>query len=214
MKRLKQMLPAIMFFSCFLFLLGTTSSQDITKNENTSRELGYAGYSNEPMSGYWKLNNSMTEIANLEKHTQWSTETGTLTAVTSWDDNHNIEHTISASFRWDNPPDKMTPGGDVKIKGTFVNNEYSSIGRVLYGLLVSIGNSGTKFFNVKTDATQVLQINKDYRQHNSEVKDGWFNAPKHYTGESTWIQIMVDCYIGQDHYVTTYVYTWVESTPL
>jgi hypothetical protein len=214
MERLRHLTSEVVFFSCFLLLFGTALSQDTKTSESNNKELGLAGYSNEPMSGYWKLTNSNTEIANLEKHTEWSTETGTLTATTSWDDNHKIEHTISASFRWDNPPEKMLPGGDVKIQGTFVNNEYSSIGRILYGLLVSVGNSGTKFFNVKTDASQVLLINKDYKQHNSEVKDGWFLAPKHYLGESTWIQIMVDCYIGQDHYVTTYVYNWIESSPL
>jgi hypothetical protein len=214
MKRLNLTISAIAFFSCFLFVFNAAYSQEVKDTETLNRELGYAGLPNEPMSGYWMLVNSKTEVANLVKHTEWTVESGLLTANTNWEDAHKIEETISASFKWDNPPDKMLPGSEVQIKGTFVNNEYSSISRVPYGLLVSLGSTNIKYYNAKSEASEVLQISKNYKQHNSEVKDGWFTAPKHYAGESTWIQLMIDCYVGQDHYVTTYIFSWTESTPL
>ena len=74
--------------------------------------------------------------------------------------------------------------------------------------------AGSSFYNTSSDAVQVVNVNKDNKLHTAEVQQGKFIAPKHFMGEGTQIQIMVDCYIGKDHYITTYIYNFVESSSL
>jgi hypothetical protein len=167
----------------------------------------------EPMNGYWQLTDTKTETYNGAKYTQW-TNGEMITATSIWKDILNIEHTVASSFKWEQPPEKMMPGLEVSLSGTYDNIEYSTTNRVYTGIKIFMDRAGVSFYNTSNDAIQVVNVNKDNKTHTAEIQKGKFISPKHFMGEGTQIQIMVDCFIGKDHYITTYIYNFVESSSL
>lgn len=167
----------------------------------------------EPMNGYWQLTDTRTETYNGVKHTQW-TNGDVITATSVWIDILNIEHTVASSFKWEQPPVKMMPGLEVSLSGTYDNIEYSTTSKVLTGIKIYMDRAGSTFYNTSSEAIQVVNVSKDNKLHTAEIQKGAFIAPKHFMGEATQIQIMVDCFIGKDHYLTTYIYNFVESSNL
>ncbi|RPI15621.1 MAG: hypothetical protein EHM58_13620 [Ignavibacteriae bacterium] len=192
------------FSMLFLLMLNIT-----TKANNTK----FAAFDAEPINGYWQLSDTKTETYNGAKYTQWTTGE-TITATSVWKDILNIEHTVASSFKWEPPPDKMLPGLEITMSGIYDNIEYSTPNRVFTGIKIFMDRAGASFYNVSSDAVQVVNVNKDNKTHTAELQKGRFIAPKHFTGEGMQIQITVDCFIGKDHYITTYIYNFIESSNL
>jgi len=184
------------------------------QNENNPAPSGSPGESNtsttEESLGYWELTGN-NKGANPTKVTKWDGTSQSITGTSSWKDYLDIIHTVSSSFKWDTPPDKMMPGMEVNLKGTYTNNEYSTYGATKTGIKIFIEKVGDPISNPGYDAIDILKMTKDYKQHMSEVKNAKYSAPKYFRGKSKDIQLVVDCYIGSDHYVTTYIYNWVIS---
>jgi hypothetical protein len=172
-----------------------------------------ASLESEPMNGYWELSNSTSQAVDMARITKWTTGDN-LVALSVWKDILNIEHTVSSSFKWDTPPSKLMPGIEIQMAGKYENVEYSTPNRVLTGIKIMVDKAGTNFMNSTSNAIQVVNLNKDNKQHSSELQNGKFLAPKHFIGEGNEIVITVDCFIGKDHYVSTYTYTFVESSSL
>lgn len=185
-----------------------------SQNENNPAPSGSPGEEDpnikEESIGYWELTRSNygTNPTNI---TTWKSSEQSVTGTSSWKDFLEIIHTVSSSFKWDEPPEKMIPGKDIDLKGSYKNIEYSTTGTIKTGIKIFIQNVGSPISNPGYDAINILKMTKDYKQHVSEVKNAKYNAPKYFRGKSKNIQLVVDCYIGSDHYVTTYIYDWVSS---
>lgn len=185
-----------------------------SQNENNPAPSGSPGEEDpnntEETIGYWELTGS-NYGSNPTKITKWNTSEQSVTGTSSWKDFLEIIHTISSSFKWEKPPEKMIPGMELNLKGSYVDNEYSTNGLVKTGIKIFIEKVGDPISNPGYDAIDILKMTKDYKQHISEVKNAKYTAPKYFRGKSKDIQLVVDCYIGADHYVTTYVYNWVST---
>ena len=160
--------------------------------------------------GYWELNGS-NNASNPSKITNWTGTEQSLTGQSIWKDILDIQHTVSSSFKWERPPERMIPGMEVALTGEYIDNEYSTTGKTITGIKIYIDKIGTPVNKPSLDAIEIVKLNKDYRQHLSEAKKNKFSAPKFFIGKSKDIQVIVDCYVGNDHYVSTYTYTWVNS---
>ncbi len=160
--------------------------------------------------GYWELSGTNSAF-NPSKITNWKGGDQSLTGEAVWNDVLNIQHTVSSSFKWETPPERMVPGMELSLTGEYIDNEYSTTGRTATGIKIYIDKVGTPINKPSYDAVDILKLNKDNRQHISEIKKNKFSAPKFYIGKSKDIQVIVDCYVGSDHYVSTYTYTWVDT---
>lgn len=160
--------------------------------------------------GYWELNGTNNAF-NPSKITNWKGSELNLTGESVWNDMLNIQHTVSSSFKWERPPEKMIPGMELNLSGEYIDNEYSTTGKTATGIKIFIDKVGTPINKPSRDAVEIIKLNKDYRQHISEAKNNKFAVPKFYIGKSKDIQVIVDCYVGNDHYVSTYTYTWVDT---
>jgi len=197
-----------------LSLLSTTSVLK-SQEKNTAASTKEFAYSDpgsdpgtDPMNGSWELNTTKIDLVKGANDTKFETNNNLIVATSSWIDILKIEHTVSSSFKWDDPPKKLIPGQDLKISGTYINNEYSTPNRVLTGLKIYSDRDNLPFSEKIPSAWEIFEINKDNKQHGSEVKTGFFPAPKFYQGDNREMNIVVDCFIGKDHYVVTYVYYW------
>jgi hypothetical protein len=186
-----------------------TTAQDI----KSASEKEYTTFESEPLNGYWKLYETRSEVYDGARCTKWTTGE-TITALSVWKDLLNIEHTIGSSFTWEAPPNKMMPGLEVILSGTYDNIEYSTTNKIYTGIKIFMDRAGTSFFENTSDGIQVINVRKDNKLHTAEIQKGKFIAPKHFVGEGREIQIMVDCFIGKDHYITTYFYSFIESSNL
>ena len=160
--------------------------------------------------GNWVLTNVKQEAYNKQSITQW-TPSGTLevNAVCSWKDILDIIHTVDAGFKWQEPPKKMQPGSYMNLEAVYSNNEYSTTGKINLGIKMFFDAVGTNYLAANPTSIEVLKVSKDNKQYNSEVKKGFFYAPKNLFDESSnECQLIIDCYIGKDHYVTTYTYSY------
>jgi hypothetical protein len=184
------------------------------QNENNPAPSGSPGESTtnttDESIGYWELSGN-NNGSNPTKITKWDGTGQSITGTSSWKDYLDIIHTVSSSFKWDAPPEKMIPGMEVNLKGIYTNNEYSTYGATKTGIKIFIEKVGDPISNPGYDAIDILKMTKDYKAHMSEVKNASYNPPKYFRGKSKDIQLVVDCYIGSDHYVTTYIYNWVST---
>jgi hypothetical protein len=160
--------------------------------------------------GYWELNGTNNAF-NPSKITNWTGSEQKLTGESVWKDVLEIQHTVSSSFKWEKPPERMIPGMELNLTSEYIDNEYSTTGKIATGIKIYIDKIGIPINKPSLDAIEVVKLNKDYRQHISESKRSKFAAPKFYIGKSKDIQVIVDCYVGTDHYVSTYTYTWVNT---
>jgi len=67
---------------------------------------------------------------------------------------------------------------------------------------------GASYLAMGPNAVEILKLNKDNKQYANEVKKGFYYAPNTLFDETKDCQLIVDCYVGKDHYVTTYTYTY------
>lgn len=184
------------------------------QNDNNPAPSGSSSEEHSTVSeeaiGYWELNTS-NFTNNPTKITKWNEAGTTLTGTSEWKDILDIIHTVSSSFKWDAPPERMVPGMELSLKGAYINNEYSTTGKVQTGIRIYIDKVGAPIEKPTYEAVPIVRLSKDNRQHMTEEANGKFSAPKYFRGTTKDIQVIVDCYIGSDHYVTTYEYDWVTT---
>jgi hypothetical protein len=102
----------------------------------------------------------------------------------------------------------MQPGSYLNIEAKYTNNEYSTPSRILTGIKMFFDRTGANFMAETQDAIEIMKVLKDNKQNTSEVKKGFFLAPKTLFDDTNRCELIIDCYVGQDHYVTTYTYTY------
>lgn len=203
-----------MYFNGIISIMFLFTLNAFAQNDNNPAPSGTSSEEHSTISeeaiGYWELNTS-NNTNNPTKITKWN-ETGTnLTGTSEWKDILDIYHTVSSSFKWDTPPDRMVPGMELSLKGAYVNNEYSTTGKVQTGIRIYIDKVGAPIEKPTYEAVPIVKLSKDNTQHMTEERNGKFSAPKYFRGKSNDIQVIVDCYIGTDHFVTTYEYNWVTT---
>jgi hypothetical protein len=168
-----------------------------------------AGLTTELVGGSWVLTDVKQEVFNKQSITNWTPSKLGVGGVCSWKDIIEIVHTVDAGFKWQEPPQYMTPGTYMNLEAVYTNNEYSTTGKVNLGIKMYFDAVGTNYMAAGPTAMEVLKVSKDNKQYASEVKKGFFYSPKTLFDEkSNQCQLVIDCYIGKDHYVTTYVYTY------
>jgi len=184
-----------------------TQAQEITLNDDENIPTG-ASVKTELSTGSWVLSNVKTHVYNRGNITKWDNASNEISGLCSWKDILDIVHTVSSGFKWEEPPKAMKPGNFLNIEAKYINNEYSTTAKILSGIKIYIDKTGSNYLVNTPDAIEVMRVSKDNKQYTSEDKKGFFNAPKTFFDESNQCDLVVDCYIGQDHFVTTYTYTY------
>jgi hypothetical protein len=197
-----------------LFNLSLIANGQEKNSAGARSEFSYVDPGTEPVSGYWEYSGSKTSIFSADKFTEWVKDNNVLEATCKWLDVLKIEHTVSSSFKWEDPPTKLLPGSDIKMSGNYINNEYSTTNKVITGFRVLVNKSSDASTYISSTNIEVIKVLKDNKQHVSEAKTGYFVAPKFFQGDNREMQVIVDCYVGKDHYLMTYTYVWVDSSPL
>ena len=160
------------------------------------------------MNGLWVLTETNTSKFNNANVTKWGGFEQNLSANCVWTDILNIQHSISCSFKWLDVPKTMAPGKDTKFGIEYIYDDYASTNKVVYGIKAKLDNVSADYLAAGPNALDIARLTKDNKNTNSETKTLYFTAPKTFLGESNQMQLIVDCYMGQDHYVSTYTYTW------
>lgn len=191
-----------------IILMGLVSvnAQELTIN-NTNSE-GAGTFKAELTGGAWVLTNTETSVFNSSNLTKWEGNSNETGGVLAWKDILDIIHTVNSGFKWQEPPKTMQPGSYLNLEAIYTNLDYSTSSNIKTGIKIFIDKVGTSYMAMNPDGIDVLKVNKDKAHYNNEVKKGFFNAPKTLFDETNQCQLIVDCYIGKDHYVTTYTYTY------
>ncbi len=211
MKQINNTFRALISTLALIILLAFVLPAAAQNSISTDKKIVAGGEheKTELASGNWVLTDRRMDVFNEANVTQWSGSEQNLNAVCQWKDVLSIIHTISGSFKWQEPPRSMAPGSYNKIAASYINDEYSTDNRVLLGVKVKIDNITSDYSAAGPGSIDILRLTKDNRNYSNETKTGYFTAPKTLVGESNEMVMMVDCYIGQDHYVSTYTYTWI-----
>jgi hypothetical protein len=181
-------------------------AQDVFVNDT---DYGFAGATTEELvGGSWVLSGTESKIVNTDGITKWESTAGGLTGTTSWKDILTIIHTVASGFKWQDPPKNMQPGTYLNLEAVYTNIDYSTTAKINTGIKMFIERAGGNYLIMESNAIEVLKLNKDNKQYANEVKKGFFYAPKFFFDATNQCQLIVDCYIGKDHYITTYTYTY------
>lgn len=180
-----------------------SEKQNVTETNENTRFL-----SEELTGGSWILSNTEIKKINAMNITKWSITDNELNAICSWKDKIEIVHTVESGFKWQDPPKTMKPGEYLNLEAIYTNVDYSTTANLNTGIKMFIGKIGGDVKNPEPNSIEVLKLNKDFKQYNNEVKKGFFYAPKTLFDISKMCQLVVACYIGKDHYVTIYTYTY------
>lgn len=162
----------------------------------------------ELQGGNWVLTGVESKVYNGVNVTKWNTVGSELTGLCSWKDVLTIEHTVVSSFKWQDPPKMMQPGSYLNIEAIYTNVDYSTTANINTGVKMFFERVGASYLTMGPNAVEVLKLNKDNKQYANEVKKGFYYAPNTLFDETKECQLIVDCYVGKDHYVTTYTYTY------
>jgi len=175
--------------------------------ELTSYPTG-AGEKTELTTGAWVLTDVVTKTYNSQNLTKWNPASTEIIGEYSWKDMLDIVHTVNSGFKWEEPPKVMKPGNFLDIQAKYINNEYSTPCRVVTGMKMYIDKVGSNFMASNPDAVEIIKVFKDNKQNTSEDKKGFFTAPKTLFDETNQCELTIDCFLGQDHFVTKYTYTY------
>lgn len=181
----------------------TKDKQNPTETNEITRFIA-----EELTGGTWVLSNTEIKKLNAMNITKWNAAGNELNAVCTWKDKIEIVHTVESGFKWQDPPKTMKPGEYLNLEAIYTNVDYSTTANLNTGIKMFFGRIGGDVKNPEPNSIEVLKLNKDYKQYNNEVKKGFFYAPKTLFDVSKMCQLVVDCYIGKDHYVTIYTYTY------
>ncbi len=168
-----------------------------------------AGLSKEELvGGNWVLTNVETKSFNVVNITKWQLNNNELQGNCSWKDVLNIIHTVESGFKWQDPPKKMQPGSYLNLEAIYTNIDYSTTTQTNTGIKMFFAGSNSDYKVIEPNAIEILKVNKNNKQYTNEVKKGFFYAPKYFLDDTKMCKLVIDCYIGKDHYVTTYTYTY------
>jgi hypothetical protein len=188
-----------MFVVVALLFTLQTHSQDYPTSAGNKTEL---------TTGSWVLTNVQTHSYNGKNITKWESATTEINGMCSWKDMLEIIHTVNSGFKWEEPPKNMPIGAFLNIEAKYTNIEYSTPCRVLTGIRMFIDRPGANYQVPNEDAIEIMRVIKDEKSNKSETNKGFFNAPKTLFDDSKQCDLIIDCFIGQDHYVTTYTYAY------
>ncbi len=180
------------------------------ENTNTINQSNEgAGFSKEELvGGNWVLTNVESKSYNSVNITKWNVNESEIQGLCTWKDQINIIHTVETGFKWQAPPKYMQPGSYLNLEAVYTNIDYSTTAPINTGIKMFIERAGTDFKVMELGAIEIIKLSKDNKQYANEVKKGFFYAPKTLFDATKMCQMIVDCYVGKDHYVTTYTYTY------
>lgn len=158
--------------------------------------------------GSWVLTGVNNVAVNGLNITKWKTNNRELDGNCTWIDKLNIEHTVESGFKWQEPPQTMQPGTYLNLEAVYTNIDYSTTAPINTGIKMFFASTTSDIKVMDDNAVEVLKLNKDNKQYSNEVKKGFFYAPNIFFDETNNCQLVVDCYIGKDHYITTYTYEY------
>ena len=167
-----------------------------------------AGNKTELTSGSWVMTDVKTQAYYGKSITKWNTASTEVTGTCSWKDMLDIVHTVNSSFKWEEPPKIMPIGAFLNIEAKYINNEYSTPCKVVTGIKMFMDKVGTNYMAPNPDAIDIMKVTKDNKVNTTEVKKGFFTAPKTLFDDTNQCELIIDCFVGQDHFVTTYTYTY------
>jgi len=193
----------VTFLLAALIFTLQTFGQEVS-NDNYPTGAGIT----ELTSGYWVLVDAKTNVYNTQGLTTWENKSNNISGEYTWKDFLDIVHTVNSGFKWENPPQTMQPGNFLNIEAKYVNNEYSTPSKIPTGIKMFIDRNGANALKESVESIEIMRVAKDNKHNNSEVKKGFFVVPKTLFDESAKCDLVVDCFIGQDHYVTTYTYVY------
>ena len=159
-------------------------------------------------SGTWVLETYDAVKLNSVNITNWNLKENVLKALCTWKDKIDIVHTIEAGFKWQDPPKQMKPGDYLNLEAIYTNIDYSTTANINLGVKMFFERVGGDLKNPEENAIDVMKLNKDRKSYANEVKKGFFYAPRNFFDGTNQCQLVVDCYIGKDHYITTYIYSY------
>ena len=180
-------------------------TQDVYNDPGSS---GTSTVLTELQGGNWVLTGVESKVYNGVNVTKWNTVGAELTGLCSWKDVLTIEHTVISSFKWQDPPKTMQPGSYLNLEANYTNVDYSTTANINTGVKMFFERVGASYLAMGPNAVEILKLNKDNKQYANEVKKGFYYAPNTLFDETKDCQLIVDCYVGKDHYVTTYTYTY------
>lgn len=188
---------------------GEKTPGDITKGSENSETSEINRFLQEELAGgTWVLSGTDAKKLNSVNITKWNVTGNEINAVCSWKDKIEIIHTVESGFKWQDAPKTMKPGEYLNMEAIYTNIDYSTTANLSTGVKMFFTRIGSDLKNPDPGSIEVLKLNKDNKQYNNEVKKGFFYAPKTLFDASKMCQLVVDCYIGKDHYITTYTYTY------
>jgi hypothetical protein len=196
----------ILLASAIMAFAFETRGQDLTIT-NTNTE-GAGTYKAELTSGAWVLTTVDQKAYNGTTLTKWNGSTNEVGGELAWKDMLDIIHTVNSGFKWQAPPQQMQPGSYLNLEAIYTNVDYATSSNVKTGIKMFIDKAGADYKVTNEEAIEILKVNKDNKQYANEVKKGFFSAPKTLFDETNQCQLIVDCFIGKDHYVTTYTYEY------
>ncbi len=158
--------------------------------------------------GNWILSGVEAKAYNGINITKWKTSDLQILGTTSWKDKIEIIHTVESGFKWQEPPKNMQPGAYLNLEAVYTNVDYSTTANIQTGIKMFFGRVGSDYNKPEANSIEILKLNKDNKQYANEVKKGFFYAPNMPFDATYMCQLVVDCYVGKDHYVTTYTYTY------
>lgn len=192
--------------SALMALVLNVNSQELTTTNTDNQSAGTYGL--ELTGGSWVLSGVEQKAYNGTNLTKWKAASNEIDGTYSWKDILDIIHTVNSGFKWEEPPKSMRPGDYLNLEAIYSNLDYSTPSNVKTGIKMFIDKVGTNYMISNPDAIEILKVNKDNKQNMTEVKKGFFDAPKTLFDETRQCQLIVDCWVGKDHYVTTYTYTY------
>lgn len=185
-----------------------TDSKKETNKTNIETNKNVVVQREELSGGSWVLTGVESVTLNSINITKWKNSNTELNGYCMWIDKLNIEHTVESGFKWQEPPQMMQPGTYLNLEAVYTNIDYSTTAPINTGIKMFFASTKTDVKVMDADALEVLKLNKDNKQYANEVKKGFFYVPNTYFDETNDCQLVIDCYIGKDHFVTKYKYEY------
>jgi len=196
----------LLITSFFLVFALSVNAQSLVTNDPNNEGAGTS--TEELVGGSWVLTNVESKTYNGVNLTKWNTTENNIDGLYSWKDILEIIHTVNSGFKWQAPPKNMQPGTYMNLEAVYTNMDYSTTASINTGIKMFFERAGASYQVMESNAIEVLKMNKDNKQYANEVKKGFFYAPKTFFDGTNQCQLIVDCYIGKDHFVTTYTYSY------
>jgi hypothetical protein len=182
-------------------------NSQVLVNDNTTNEG--AGISKEELvGGTWVMTNVESKSITGINITKWQNDNNEVKGNCSWKDVLDIIHTVESGFKWQDPPKSMQPGSYLNLEAIYTNIDYSTTASINTGIKIFFAGTTSDVKVMGPNAVEVLKLNKDNKHYANEVKKGFYYAPTYLFDETNSCILVVDCYVGKDHYVTTYTYVY------